>query len=208
MKHGEVYAYSKGCRCEPCIAGWKEYQIAWRAARLAAPDCPHGNRVTYLAGCRCDKCRAANAAYNMNRKSVVRASSGPVRHGTEDGYGTFGCRCDACKSAKKAGTRKYYLEHQIEFFEKAARRGVMKKRDERLITAKDIVRMIGRLDGRCFYCGSLPEHLEIDHVVPLSRGGRHAIGNLVPACRPCNRAKHARFVVEFRYGRREPRAVA
>lgn len=32
---------------------------------------------------------------------------------------------------------------------------------------------------------------ELDHVIPLSRGGPHTADNLVPSCISCNRAKHA-----------------
>lgn len=52
----------------------------------------------------------------------------------------------------------------------------------------------------CFYCGSL-ELIEADHVIPVSRGGRHSEGNLVPACRTCNRSKQALFIMEWRLKR-------
>lgn len=48
----------------------------------------------------------------------------------------------------------------------------------------------------CFYCGS-KQYLTIDHIVPLSRGGRHSIGNLVSACNMCNATKNARFITEW-----------
>lgn len=38
----------------------------------------------------------------------------------------------------------------------------------------------------------------MDHVVPLSRGGRHSIGNILPACESCNLSKHASYLVEWR----------
>ncbi len=43
----------------------------------------------------------------------------------------------------------------------------------------------------CQYClGQFPEkRLTIDHVVPLSRGGRHEWTNVVTACPPCNNKK-------------------
>ena len=37
-----------------------------------------------------------------------------------------------------------------------------------------------------------------DHVVPLSRGGAHAVANLVAGCKPCNSRKGARDELEFR----------
>lgn len=48
----------------------------------------------------------------------------------------------------------------------------------------------------CFYCGGPGG--TVDHVVPLSRGGQHAEGNLVPACLPCNSSKRDKLLVEWR----------
>lgn len=46
--------------------------------------------------------------------------------------------------------------------------------------------------GACAYC-ERPWEVE-EHLVPRNRhaGGLHSHGNVVPACRPCNRAKMAR----------------
>jgi 5-methylcytosine-specific restriction endonuclease McrA len=47
--------------------------------------------------------------------------------------------------------------------------------------------------GVCHYCGGAfpARELTMDHVVPLSRGGRTARGNVVPCCKECNtRKKH------------------
>lgn len=40
----------------------------------------------------------------------------------------------------------------------------------------------------CQYCGN-PANLTIDHVIPLSRGGRTTWDNVVTACRSCNGRK-------------------
>ena len=45
--------------------------------------------------------------------------------------------------------------------------------------------------GICHYCGRKfpPSELTMDHVVPLSRGGRSTKGNIVPCCKECNNGK-------------------
>ncbi len=45
--------------------------------------------------------------------------------------------------------------------------------------------------GVCHYChGHFPaSELTLDHIVPVSRGGRSTRGNLVVACRKCNAEK-------------------
>jgi 5-methylcytosine-specific restriction endonuclease McrA len=49
----------------------------------------------------------------------------------------------------------------------------------------------------CVYCGST-ERITIDHVVPLSRGGKHEAENLAPACLPCNASKSNRLPSEWK----------
>jgi 5-methylcytosine-specific restriction endonuclease McrA len=66
------------------------------------------------------------------------------------------------------------------------------------VTGKDIARLARRYRGMCAYCGIRPyEHL--DHVVPLIRGGVHSIGNLLPACAPCNLTKGPRLLADWRH---------
>jgi 5-methylcytosine-specific restriction endonuclease McrA len=45
--------------------------------------------------------------------------------------------------------------------------------------------------GECHYCRKTYEKkdLTMDHIVPLSRGGKSTKGNLVVACEPCNSDK-------------------
>jgi 5-methylcytosine-specific restriction endonuclease McrA len=47
--------------------------------------------------------------------------------------------------------------------------------------------------GTCHYCGKKVgfKQLTMDHIVPLSRGGRSTKGNIVPCCKACNIAKKA-----------------
>lgn len=51
----------------------------------------------------------------------------------------------------------------------------------------------------CVYCGAT-ERISIDHVIPLSRGGKHEAANLAPACLSCNCSKGARLPDEWAYG--------
>lgn len=50
-------------------------------------------------------------------------------------------------------------------------------------------------DGfRCQYCGATPPRavLEVDHIVPVSAGGKNTVGNLLTSCFDCNRGKSDR----------------
>ena len=39
--------------------------------------------------------------------------------------------------------------------------------------------------GDCYYCGrpTAPKNLTMDHIVPISRGGKSIKGNVVPCCK-------------------------
>jgi 5-methylcytosine-specific restriction endonuclease McrA len=43
--------------------------------------------------------------------------------------------------------------------------------------------------GGCAYCGTVATGLQRDCVLPISRGGRYTLENVVPACRSCNASK-------------------
>ena len=49
-------------------------------------------------------------------------------------------------------------------------------------------------DRRCYYCGGAAT--EVDHVIPVAKGGTDDRSNLVPACGPCNRAKGAQIAAK------------
>jgi 5-methylcytosine-specific restriction endonuclease McrA len=64
------------------------------------------------------------------------------------------------------------------------------------VSAEHWAEVLERFNHRCAYCltdGSL----QMDHLIPLSRGGPHDPGNVIPACRPCNQSKGNRDLLWF-----------
>lgn len=53
--------------------------------------------------------------------------------------------------------------------------------------------------GECYYCRGqfAPKELTLDHIVPVSRGGRTTKGNCVPCCKECNNKKQSLMPVEW-----------
>ena len=45
-------------------------------------------------------------------------------------------------------------------------------------------------DNKCAYCGEAKMALELEHIIPISRGGNNTISNIVPACEACNDKKY------------------
>lgn len=54
-----------------------------------------------------------------------------------------------------------------------------------------------RFQGRCAYCEKKSRKWHYDHIVPLSRGGSHALDNLALACPQCNLSKNDRTPDEW-----------
>jgi len=59
---------------------------------------------------------------------------------------------------------------------------------------------------RCAYCGAGDVPLEIEHIVPRSRGGSSRVSNLTLSCRPCNERKGNQTAVEFGFPQMQERA--
>lgn len=71
-----------------------------------------------------------------------------------------------------------------------------------VISQKALDRTMRRFNSCCAYCQRpVSEEYHWDHVVPLSRGGAHSEGNLVPACPRCNISKNNKTVMEWRIWR-------
>ena len=53
--------------------------------------------------------------------------------------------------------------------------------------------------GECYYCHRKVgrNSLTMDHVLPLSRGGKSRKGNIVPACKQCNSKKKYLLPIEW-----------
>lgn len=66
--------------------------------------------------------------------------------------------------------------------------------------AKTRIRLAAKHGWVCWYCQD-PISLskcEVDHIWPVSRGGKGSIGNLALTCKVCNRAKGDMPLIEFR----------
>lgn len=75
-----------------------------------------------------------------------------------------------------------------------------KKQQRRMLTPKLRYEILQRDNFTCVLCGRSSERdgvkLEVDHIVPVSKGGRTERGNLRTLCWDCNRGKGSR--IEFR----------
>ena len=64
---------------------------------------------------------------------------------------------------------------------------------------KAIRKVVLKRDGfKCRNCGNLehPSNLEVDHIRPLSDGGRHDLNNLQTLCRDCHTSRHPHLMAK------------
>lgn len=71
------------------------------------------------------------------------------------------------------------------------------------VTSRDWINLVRHYRNLCAYCGGNTGGIHMDHVIPVSRGGRHAIGNVLPACQACNLAKGAKLLAEWKRWRHD-----
>ena len=57
--------------------------------------------------------------------------------------------------------------------------------------------LLEKFQRKCAYCGKKDIPLEIEHIVPRSRGGSNRISNLTISCRACNQKKGNQTADEF-----------
>ncbi len=59
--------------------------------------------------------------------------------------------------------------------------------------------LLAKWQRQCAYCHTSGVALQVEHLIPKSRGGSDRTSNLVIACEPCNKRKGTRTAAEFGY---------
>ena len=88
----------------------------------------------------------------------------------------------------KQYAKKYYQENKTKFRLSAARRESIKKSVVSDLSEKEWDEVLVFFDNKCAYCGCGLK-MEMEHVIPVDKGGGFTRTNIVPACRSCNRSK-------------------
>lgn len=141
----------------------------------------------------CKGCRSEYSLANRSKKSEAYKSwyrlhadeqRAKARQYRLDNLEEVNKRLDAWRKAN--GLRMRHHRHE--------RRARMKNNGVFLVTKRDLKRI---LNNPCAYCGKSGK-VELDHVLPIDKGGRHSIGNLVAACPSCNRSKNNRLLVQWK----------
>lgn len=59
-------------------------------------------------------------------------------------------------------------------------------------------RTYGRQSARCFYCNCDLSHkrINVEHIIPMSKGGKTSSNNMVISCAPCNKEKGSKLIAK------------
>lgn len=88
--------------------------------------------------------------------------------------------------------------YEVNAARRARRRARKRGYESRVVRGRDVAQIKNRQCGKCYYCGGKTAEMHLDHVVPLARGGRNAIGNLVLSCASCNLSKSDKLLIEWK----------
>lgn len=197
ITHGTT-GYRRGCRCDECREAAVGAGRQWRAAnperkRLASAAWYQRNKdrlsresaAEYWADPERFRAKALEW-YQANRDQALEANKAWREANLERN------RARNRQGAKAWSAANPQRKKQNGYKYRAARYAA----DALIVTERDWRRLCARYGHSCAYCG---EHrtLTQDHVIPIVRGGRHAIGNLLPACRSCNSSKRTRLLIEW-----------
>ncbi len=66
------------------------------------------------------------------------------------------------------------------------------------ITQKQLLNRCALFGNCCAYCGSFEGlNIQLEHVIPRSKGGAHCLANIIPACHSCNQSKRAKDMIKW-----------
>jgi 5-methylcytosine-specific restriction endonuclease McrA len=106
------------------------------------------------------------------------------------------------KASVDAKSRQYYRTHKAQHRVHSHAYRARKRTAEGKFTSQDIQRQLVAQKNTCYWCSKKLEKYEVDHIIPLTRGGTNDPSNLVIACPWCNNSKHNKLPHEWIQGGR------
>jgi 5-methylcytosine-specific restriction endonuclease McrA len=181
--------------------------------KIKTLDC-YGKKTASKDGLqfRCKECENARSkAYRLEHPDKVKASVTKCHLSDPSKRKLAKRKWNEANPEKRKANNKKYIESNSETYKQRKRKWresnpeklryyANSRRAKKLangvyeISTKELKRLY---ESPCLYCGST-ESIQADHVIPISKGGVHSIGNLVPACAKCNVSKHNKFLIEWK----------
>lgn len=143
---------------------------------------------------RLNNWRAQNREYVRERDARYREENPDIEFRKQQKYR------ETHKEQLYLKGKKYREENRQYFYDKAKERNQqMASVDDGTVTEEYKRYMFDEQHGRCAYCGcDLSESgKHIDHIIPISRGGRHTANNVQWTCPTCNLSKGDKLEEEW-----------
>ncbi len=187
-----------------------------KRARTAKYDREHAEeRRAYRATWRkanAERIKARNAEYRAANKERIDSYNAEYNERTRDRRkAEYAANPEPAKQRARAWQLKNpnkvlernrrWREANPERYREYMRLGTARRRARQAnlptftVTTEDLRRIAAR---PCAVDGCTNTDIQVDHVIPIARGGAHGIGNLQPLCASHNAAKCARLWIEFR----------
>ena len=139
----------------------------------------------------CHKIKQINCFFKSSRK--------------KHGYDTRCKECDKSRNKNLSGEAiKRRREKQREYKHKAyvkqndRNRRRARKHKLQAIQRNEYLKWVGEQEKVCYWCGNrCGSKYHVDHYIPLAKGGRHELNNLVISCPKCNMEKGAKMPDEY-----------
>jgi 5-methylcytosine-specific restriction endonuclease McrA len=141
------------------------------------------------------------AAHSVRARTGIPLDAKPIRKRRRNDEPAAVCSVDACGKPARGGDG-FCKSHWATMTGKGAEYSALRRSRKfdgphERITAADL-RGLRAETADCYLCEKpLADPVEFDHVIPLSRGGRHVLANLRPVHKRCYRVKAAHMPPEL-----------
>lgn len=180
----------------------KEALLSGSVTYFVGVICPKGHLAQRCTASRgCQSCRIdINAEFHTANRDRILARKYSVYHADPERARRISRAWRTANRGKtRAASRRWQERHPEQ--NRVARRNTYNNRKGVVgrHTAADIQEIWRLQRGRCAYCPSKLDRvrMQVDHIVPIKRGGSNWRRNLQLLCAPCNQTKNARDPIEF-----------
>lgn len=191
--HGTYYSYTLGCRCNSCLDAKRKYDAEAHEEALKTEAVKHGTTTAYRYGCRCNECTLAHSESDRARKhrnpNWRNQDSDGFVHGGTYGY-SRGCRCNSCITGHKDTVKAWMGTEKGKMSVKHCN-ALRKARLLKSIPDNADIELIAKI-----YAGR-PNGYDVDHIIPLSKGGQHHQDNLQYLPSSLNSSKHNKITDKY-----------
>lgn len=101
------------------------------------------------------------------------------------------------KLARKRWRKNNKERVRLEKRKSEAKRNALKRLCKEHFTINDVLELLELQGNKCYYCGVSLKEYQIEHKIPISRGGENGRENICMSCSSCNRKKHTKTEREF-----------